>query len=238
MLVIVPVLIAVCCAVVFIYVGVPFIYGRVARFMIGREAIKSNAIVLTFDDGPGHKLTPAILDILGQYNAKATFFLLGRNIPGREAIVRRISEQGHDIGSHGYDHLHYWKVSPLRALSDMKRGCEAIDAVLGKKQEEYAFRSPGGKLNLICLLYLLLHRVPIVYWSAEAGDTWKSRPDNRNIALQASKVGGVVSVTHDFDRSDDSVDLLVLESTQSALSMAKEKGMRLLTVSQLLRGDR
>lgn len=238
-LVVMLIVVAVCCAFVFIYIGVSFIYGRIARLMIGRQAIKSNAIVLTFDDGPGSQLTPAIMDILNQNNAKATFFLLGRNIPGRESIVRQISERGHEIGSHGYDHLNYWKVSPFRALSDIKRGCEAIDVALGERQKKVPFRPPYGKLNIICLLYLLFHRVPIVYWSTDVGDARTSQPfDNDKIALEASRMGGIVSVAHDFDRRNDSVAQLVLESTKSALGMAREKKMRVLTVSQLLKGGR
>lgn len=214
----------------------PWIQGRLARLALKRKAVKSNAIVLTFDDGPGNRLTPAILSILAEHNAKATFFLLGRNIAGREAIVRQIAEQGHEICSHGYDHLHYWKVSPLRAIRDMKRGWQAIDAALGIKQTKYAFRPPYGKLNILCLLYLWFSRVPIVYWSVDLKDTWGLRPDRQRIAILTKTAGGAISLAHDFDRDDDSDDDLVLKSTQSAVSMAKERKMRVLTVSQLLNG--
>ena len=172
--------------------------------------------------------------MLNEYNVKATFFLLGKNIPGRETIVRQIAEQGHEIGSHGYDHLHYWKISPVRALLDIRRGWEAIDTALGVKRQKYPFRPPYGKLNIINLLYLLLRRVPIVYWSVDLEDTWTTKPDPERIAFLAKKSGGAVSLAHDFDRSDTRVDNLVLESTRSILSMAKEEGMRVLTVSQLL----
>lgn len=223
---------------VFLYMGVPFIHGRVARLMLKRRAVESNAIVLTFDDGPGSRLTPALLSILAESNAKATFFLLGRNIAGREEIVRQIAEQGHEICSHGYDHIHYWKVSPFRALSDIRRGWKAIDAVLGIKRQKYPFRPPNGKLNIICLLYLLVRQVPIIYWSVDSGDTWESKPDIRRVALVAKKAGGAVSLAHDFDRCDDSMDQLILESTRSALRMAEKKDMLVLTVSELFDGSK
>lgn len=224
------------CLAVFLYVGIPFLYGKYLRISLGNKATKSNALILTFDDGPGSRLTPAILDILAEHNVKATFFLLGRNIVGREGIVRQIAEQGHQICSHGYDHLHYWKVSPFRALSDIRRGWEVIGAALGLKRQKYPFRPPNGKLNIVCLLYLLVRQVPIVYWSIDSGDTWQSRPDSHRIAVLAKKAGGAVSLSHDFDRSDDRVDRLVLESVRSALAMAEEEGMRVLTVSELLNG--
>jgi peptidoglycan/xylan/chitin deacetylase (PgdA/CDA1 family) len=202
--------------------------------LLRRKAVQSNAIVLTFDDGPGDRLTPAVLSVLAENNTRATFFLLGRNIAGREAIVRQIAAQGHEICSHGYDHLHQWKVSPFRAWSDMRSGWNAIDAVLGARGEAYPFRPPNGTLNIVCMFYLLARRVPIVYWTVDSGDTWSQKPDSRRVAQLAEKAGGAVPLIHDFDRSDDKTDPLVLESVRSALAMARRTGMRTLTVSGLL----
>ncbi len=199
-----------------------------------RKAKKSKALALTFDDGPGSRLTPAILNILAEHNAKATFFLLGRNIIGREEIVRQIAEQGHEICSHGYDHPHYWKISPVRAIQDIKRGWKAVDNALGTKKQKYPFRSPYGKLNVVCLLYLLAHRVPIVDWTLDSGDTWpQTKRDNQRIPSLATKGGGAVMLAHDFDRSDDSIDNLVLEFTRSAIAIAEVENMHILTVSEL-----
>ncbi|OHB75428.1 MAG: hypothetical protein A2Z25_20965 [Planctomycetes bacterium RBG_16_55_9] len=219
--------------------GVPLIHSRISRLTLKHKAVRSNAIVLTFDDGPGNRLTPEIMDLLDKNNAKASFFLLGRNIAGREAIVRQIAERGHEICSHGYDHVHYWKVSPFRAMSDIRRGWQAIDAALGARRGTYPFRPPNGKLNIVCLLYLLCHRVPIVYWSFDSGDTFQPKPDVRQVAVSVKKAGAMVSLAHDFDRGDDGRVDLVLEFVRSALGLAGEKNMRVLTVSQLLdRGKR
>lgn len=221
---------------VFLFAGLPLITGRLARLTLEHKAVESNALVLTFDDGPGDRLTPAVLSMLAENNAKATFFLLGRNIAGREAIVRQIAEQGHEICSHGYDHLHQWKVSPFRALSDIRRGWKAIDAALGLNRHKYPFRPPNGKLNIVCLLYLLFLQVPIVYWSADSADTWAKRPDSSRLARLVRKAGGAVSLAHDFDRSNDKTERFVLESLRCVLATAREGDMRLMTVSQLLHG--
>ncbi len=216
----------------------PLIQGELGRLALKHRAVKSNAIALTFDDGPGNRLTPAILSILAENDVKATFFLLGRNIEGRETLVRQIAEQGHEIGSHGYDHLHHWKVSPLRAWLDMKRGWEAIDAALELDKQKYSFRPPYVKMNIFCLLHLLFLHVPIVYWSVDSGDTWAAKPESDTLALFAKKVGGVVSLAHDFDRANDKTDRYVLESTRAIIAMAREQDMRLLTVSELLDADK
>jgi len=205
---------------------------------LGRWAKRHNALVLTFDDGPNNGLTPAILSILAQSNARATFFLLGRNIAGREAIVKQITEQGHDICSHGHEHLHYWKVSPFRAIADIRRGWEAIDEALGSQRQTYPFRPPYGKLNIVCLLYLLVRRVPIVYWSVDTGDQWQVRPDSQRAAMLLEEAGGMVSLAHDFDRSNESVSQLVLDSLWSVLSAAEKNGMQVLTVSELLQAGK
>jgi peptidoglycan/xylan/chitin deacetylase (PgdA/CDA1 family) len=222
-------------AVVFLYIGVPWLYGRCLRLLLRRKAIRAKALVLTFDDGPGTRLTPIILDILAENNVKATFFLLCRNIAGREDIVRRIAEQGHEICSHSYDHLHHWKVSPVRAIRDIKRGWQAIDNVLGTQGRTYPFRPPYGKLNPVSLLYVWAKKAPIVYWSLDVGDTWPpgSRDKSRAASL-VEKAGGAVVLAHDFDRSDSTVDDMVIKSIRSTLRAAKELGLRTLTVSQLL----
>lgn len=205
-----------------------------ARRSLERKAKKCKALVLTFDDGPGSSLTPEILDILAERKAKATFFLTGKNIVGREAIVRQILEQGHDIFSHGYDHLHGLKTSPFRVLSDIKRGWAAIDSALGTIRKKYPFRPPNGKLNIISLLYLWLKHVPIVYWSLDSRDTWREKPDCQMIVQLAVKTGGAVLLVHDFDRKNKDTSRYVIESVRAALAMAADKGMRVLPVSELL----
>lgn len=222
-------------AVVFVYFGVPWIYGRSRRWVLKRRAVRSRTLVLTFDDGPGSRLTPAILNILAEYNAKATFFLLGRNIAGREGIARQIAEQGHEICSHGYDHLHYWKVSPLKALKDIKSGWKTIDAALGTDDGVYPFRPPGGKLNIVCLLYLLMRRVPIIYWTFASGDTYSAKEREKRLnSLHFAKPQGEIVLIHDFDRSDHSVDQMILDWLRSLLTLTQRNKIRLLTISELL----
>jgi peptidoglycan/xylan/chitin deacetylase (PgdA/CDA1 family) len=205
-----------------------------ARRSLERKSKERKALVLTFDDGPGSSLTPEILNILAESKAKATFFLTGRNIVGREAIVRQILEQGHDICSHGYDHLHGLKTSPFRVLSDIKRGWAVIDDTLGTMRKKYPFRPPNGKLNIISLLYLWIKHVPIVYWSLDSRDTWREKPDYDVIAQLVAKAGGAVLLAHDFDRKNNDSSRYVIESVRTALAMATEKGMRVLPVSELL----
>ena len=221
---------------VFVYWGVPYIHGIYSRFVLKSKAVKSKSVAVTFDDGPGDRLTGAVMDLFTEHSANATFFVLGRNIVGREEIVKEEVERGHEICSHGFDHLNYWKVSPLRALRDIKRGWQAIDAALGLNRGKYPFRPPYGKLNIVCLLYLFIKKVPIVYWTVDSGDTWKIKPDSNRNAIFAKDSNGAVSVYHDFSRSGEKIESWVLESVRSVLVTAKEMNMRVVTISELLTG--
>jgi peptidoglycan/xylan/chitin deacetylase (PgdA/CDA1 family) len=225
------------CTAVFIYIGVPYIYRRYAGVILRKKVVKSGAIVLTFDDGPSDELTAAILNLLKEYDAKATFFLLGKSIAGRQDIVRQIAQRGHEICSHGYDHLNYWKVSPFRSLADIKKGWQAIDAALGQNRKCYPFRPPYGKMNIFCLLYLWIHRVPIIYWTTDCGDRWETKPSCHTIA-EAAKTGGTVALVHVSDRKDGVTNNFSLESVRLAMAAAKGNSMRILTMSELLNSNK
>lgn len=68
-------------------------------------------ICLTFDDGPHEVFTPIILDILKQYNIKATFFIVGDRVSDNKDIIKRIIDEGHDIGNHSYNHECFSKMT-------------------------------------------------------------------------------------------------------------------------------
>ena len=101
-------------------------------------------IYLTFDDGPTDSTTPYILDILKEKNIPATFFVIGRQIKGREKIIRRMAEDRHSIGIHSYSHVYreiYASESAL--LQDIAACRRAIQEVL----QDYSatiYRFPGG----------------------------------------------------------------------------------------------
>lgn len=217
-----------------IYWVFPWLCGRYLRLLLERNTVKENTLVLTFDDGPGSSLTPQILQILKEANIKATFFLLGINIPGHEDIVKQIKLHDHQIASHSYNHLNHWKVSPFSAIKDIKKGWQAIDDALGTKKGKYPFRPPRGKLNIISLFYLLVKKVPICYWTIVSGDTWAE--DKRNTKHSASvlktKNGGVI-LAHDFDRSTDNTAAFVTESLKKTITIAKENNMKIVTFTEL-----
>jgi len=215
---------------------VPYILGKYSRFILKKKAVTFRRLVFTFDDGPSGGLTPAVLDLLDKHNTKATFFLLGRNIAGNEQIVKEASKRGHEICSHGFDHLHYWKVWPLKTIKDIKRGWQAIDTALELSCGKYPFRPPYGKLNIICLLYLWFMHVPIIYWTVDSGDTGPvDNRDEHKAAKTISKTSSGIILAHDFKRSNQDQENFTLNSIKLALEEAEKKNLSRMTISELLR---
>lgn len=218
------------------YFGIPIVHSVLSRFQLARASARHRVLAVTLDDGPGSILTPEVLELLAAHGAKASFFPLGRNIEGREDLLRRVIAEGHEICSHGYSHLNHWKVSPFRTVSDIKRGWGTIDAALGVAGRVYPFRPPEGKLNLVTLCYLLWKRSSIVYWTVDSGDTWTGGAprDAAKVARALEERGGAVVLYHDFDRCDPRTCEFVIESLEHALNAAEAAGARCTTVIDLM----
>lgn len=106
---------------------------------------KAKAVYLTFDDGPSAN-TAAILDALKAKNQKATFFVVGKNIAGREAVLKRIVEEGHTIGIHGYSHDYGATYASVESfLEDFHQAYDAVYKACGVYPT--VFRFPGGSVN-------------------------------------------------------------------------------------------
>lgn len=222
----------------FVYIVVPYLYVKWLRGRQARRVRTDPCIVLTFDDGPGFRLTPAILELLAEYDVRATFFMLGRNVKGREHIVRAVADRGHEIGTHSYDHLHNWKVWPIRALTDIRRGQQEMARVL-KTDRVLPFRSPGGKLNLLTLLFLLYKRVPIYAWTLDMQDTWPVRVrSGERVEAALRRSGSAISLAHDFDRGERSVDNYVLTTLRAILDYGKSADIPFRTMAEVLSGPR
>ena len=101
---------------------------------------------LTFDDGPSKSVTIPILDILKQYNVKATFFVLGSNVERYPEIVKRAYQEGHYIGNHGFTHVYANIYSSQQAVLDEYNRTEtAIKNAIGNQNyNSRLFRFPGG----------------------------------------------------------------------------------------------
>lgn len=113
------------------------------------EANKNKKIAyLTFDDGPSKESTYAILDILAEYNVKATFFVVGKMVVNNPEVFLRTVEEGHAIGNHSYSHDYgYIYHSTKNFMRDIDMADRAIKDVVGEDFETKVIRFPGGSFG-------------------------------------------------------------------------------------------
>lgn len=137
------------------------------------ENAEQKVICLTFDDGPTDSTTPKVLDILEEFGVRATFFLIGRQIGGREDIVRRTAAAGHAVGIHTYSHV-YREIyaSPQALLRDIAACRKAIRAAL-PGYEGKLYRFPGGEYGKPEALRRAVREagLTVCAWNASADDS-------------------------------------------------------------------
>lgn len=114
------------------------IFGR----PISRLPTDDRAVALTFDDGPNPDATPLVLDALASRGVKATFFVLGRHAERWPDLVRRVADEGHSIGNHGYHHRKLHFKSPSYVREDLELGTQSIERA--SRVRPSLFRAPHG----------------------------------------------------------------------------------------------
>jgi peptidoglycan-N-acetylglucosamine deacetylase len=165
-----------------------------------------NEVWLTIDDGPNPRTTPAILDLLDRFDAKATFFLIGQKIVDASDLVQVILDRGHSIGNHTQTHpqLHFWRLEPRRLRSEVDRFEETLANL--NLPIPSLFRAPTGMKNPYLHPILAVRSLLLVGWSVRAYDTRVKEPTAAaERLLQASKPGAILLL---HDCSDVSVRTL------------------------------
>lgn len=150
-------------------------------------------VFLTFDDGPHPTITPFVLECLEQYNAKATFFCIGKNVKQYNEVYQRVIAGGHKVGNHTNNHLNGWKTEPELYIENIRKAGEEITSRL--------FRPPYGRIRRSQVTQLI-PEFKIIMWDVLSGDfdTGLS-PEKclRNVVTNVSP--GSVIVFHDSEKA-------------------------------------
>jgi peptidoglycan-N-acetylglucosamine deacetylase len=136
-----------------------------SRHLRYRGDRSSDRVALTFDDGPDATFTPEVLTVLARHGARATFFVLGRQVERHPKLLRAIRDGGHELGIHGYDHS-------SRELGGQARRTREI--LRGHGVETRLFRPPRGKLAPRAALELALAGYRTILWSFDSRDSMRS----------------------------------------------------------------
>lgn len=184
----------------------------------------NKVIALTFDDGPGPH-TAHLLDILDQYGAKATFFLIGSKVSGQASIVRSIQARGHQLGNHSWSHPELPKLPVDQIAGEVDRTNEAIRQATGVTPA--ILRPPYGAVNGAVLEQLRLRGMSSILWSVDTRD-WADR--NSEIVCSRAVAGarpGAIILMHDIHQTS-------VGAVPCILSALKQQGYSFVTVQGLL----
>lgn len=190
--------------------------------VISKTAGTPKYIALTFDDGPSRKYTPILLDGLKERGVHATFFLMGKNIEGKEDIVKRMSEEGHLIGNHSYEHIQLTKAGAKAVCEAVEHTQEQIGAITGKRPEY--IRPPYGDWNEE--LEEEIGMTPVL-WSLDSLD-WKLKDTGKIIhqVLKDVKDGDII-LLHDIFPSS-------VEAALELIDILQKEGYVFVTADELL----
>lgn len=174
---------------------------------------EKEGIFLTFDDGPRPEVTPWVLDILDKYNAKATFFCIGKNVEMFPELFEEIRRRGHSVGNHSYSHVKGWGMKAGDYVQDIDTAGHLIKSNL--------FRPPYARITL-SQARVLDERYKAIMWSII------SRDYNRNISGNACARNvipylepGAIIVFHDSIKCAPNL----FEALPQVLEAIRDKGL-------------
>lgn len=174
---------------------------------------EDKVLYLTFDDGPTPLITKWILDVLDQYQAKATFFCIGNNIEKHPAIFQEILKRDHVVGNHSYNHPIGWKTSTEAYVENVKQTQDIIDYQLESSgtntyqkdafgKVNNLFRPPYGRITKAQGRKLMALDYKIIMWSILTFD-WSLKTTKEKClrhVIKNAKRGSIV-VFHDSEKA-------------------------------------
>lgn len=188
-------------------------------------------VALTFDDGPDPRVTGFLLDVLKEENVPATFFLMGVRVDAYPDLAKRISDEGHSIGSHGYWHTPIINLTDKQATYDLEKAKQAITHAVG--QDTNLFRPPFGLLNEQKVELLKELNYSVILWSVDSEDWKMPSPDEMaNDVIENVKPGSII-LHH--DGANWNIDLSgTVTAVKKEIEELKKQGYTFVTVQELL----
>ncbi|MCR5336945.1 MAG: polysaccharide deacetylase family protein [Lachnospiraceae bacterium] len=181
-------------------------------------------IALTFDDGPNVKITPQVLDILEEYDAPGSFFLVGEQITEETIpVIKREIAMGCDIGNHSYTHGHMNEMPIAETLDELRRTEEKIKPLTGK--DSIFFRPPFFDYN-----EEMLEKVDFCFITGQACEDWDESvtKEQRIEKIMSQACDGAIVLLHDLHYNDITVSML-----GEVITLLRNDGYRLVTLTEL-----
>ncbi len=168
------------------------------------EPDDSKKLYLTFDDGPIEEITPWVVDILKDYNAKATFFCVGHNIEKYPDVYKYVVDNGHLTANHTYNHLSGWASENMHYFHNIRRCGDVVESNM--------FRPPYGRVKPSQAQFLLRH-YEIVMWDVLSADfdAFLS-PQECFKNVQNAATDGSIIVFHDSVKAERNMKYALLRT--------------------------
>lgn len=178
------------------------------------EIEDEQAVFLTFDDGPTPGVTEWILAMLEKYDAKATFFVLGKNVEMYPDLYQKILDAGHKVGNHTYSHQKGWSMSLDRYLEDIDFAGDIVHSEL--------FRPPYARVTP-AQMKAVAKRYKIVMWDIVSRDYNRALPPERCLRNVTKYIApGSIVVFHDSEKAFKNMSYALPRT----LEFIREKGWK------------
>lgn len=188
-------------------------------------------IAITFDDGPTEQVDN-ILSTLDKHKAKATFFLIGKEIESAPEEAQKIVEKGHQIGNHSYSHDRMIFKSPRYIKEEVERTDELIREA--GYDGEIDFRPPYGKKLIALPYYLYKNDRDTIMWNMEPDTVTNDKSKKIEFVIENTKPGSIILLHPMYDESGQEIQVL-----DEILATLSKQGYSFVTVNELqkLKGD-
>lgn len=186
----------------------PKLYRMLFPKSIWRIPIKGKKMAyLTFDDGPIPEITPWVLDILDQYQIKATFFCVGDNVCKYPDNYNEILRRGHKVGNHTHNHVQGWKTHGLKFVNNVKESSNYIQSNL--------FRPPHGHMFVYQLTHLHFLGYKTIMWDVVTRDYSKRMTPQQvfNNVKKYTRDGSII-VFHDSLKAENNLKFALPHSIE------------------------
>ena len=183
-----------------------------------------DVIAVTFDASWGADNTPKLLDILDEYNAKCTFFLVGIWVDKYPEMVKAIVERGHEIGNHSATHPHMSQISEAKNLEELRIMSDKVESLTGVRPT--LFRPPYGDYNNKVIRTARGAGYEAVQWSVDSLD-WKNISPQDMIRRAGKVERGDIILFHNDSQ-------YLLDALPTLLQSYQDQGLQMVKVSDLL----
>jgi peptidoglycan/xylan/chitin deacetylase (PgdA/CDA1 family) len=192
--------------------------------------VEGSQVAITFDDGPHATNTPRLLEILKQKGVRATFFVVGQNAVEYPDILKRITAEGHELANHSFSHPLLVSLSETALREQLEKTHQAVLKATGVSMK--LMRPPYGALSNPQRAWVHSHfGYRVILWDVDPLD-WKVRDAAKvEQAIVSRAHAGSIILAHDIHKT-------TVDAVSSTLDQLLQKGLKFVTVSELLALDK